>query len=760
MSIIESTPEFVRQSYERIERNLAVIRRRLARPLTFGEKVLLGHLDDPETADLRPGESYIRLRPDRVAMQDATAQMALLQFAQADIPRAAVPSTVHCDHLIRAYQGANQDMKVAIDENNEVYAFLQSASARYGLGFWRPGAGIIHQVVLENYAFPGGMMIGTDSHTPNAGGLGMFASGVGGADAVDVMAGFPWEVKYPNLIGVRLTGSLNGWTAPKDVILKLAGILTVRGGTNAVVEYFGPGAQSISCTGKATITNMGAEIGATTSLFPFDESMARYLRGTDRAALAELAGEFRQLLGADEEVQQDVERFYSRVIEIDLSELEPHVVGPHTPDLARPISQMASAVAEEGYPDGISVALIGSCTNSSYEDISRVADVVDQAKNHGMERASIPFMVSPGSEQVRSTIERDGQMSRLQDFGATVLANACGPCIGQWRRDEIQQGARNSIITSFNRNFPRRNDGNPDTLAFIASPEIVAAYALAGRLSFNPLADSLTGPDGESFKLQVPQPAPDLPSAGFVKDPDGYLAPPADGSAVEVEIAPESQRLQKLEPFEPWNGQDYQQLPLLLKTKGKCTTDHISPAGPWLRFRGHLDNISDNMFSGAINAFSDEAGKTTNQLTGEGGLPVSEVARQYKAEGLKWAVVGDENYGEGSSREHAAMSPRLLGAAAVIVRSFARIHESNLKKQGVLPLTFANPADYDKVDAGDRVGVVGLAGLAPGQPLTVVLHHEDGSEDSLSVDHSLNAEQIEWFKAGSALNVLRTQAAD
>jgi len=759
MANIESTPEFVRQSYERVELNLAVIRRRLARPLTFGEKVLLGHLDDPETADLRPGESYIRLRPDRVAMQDATAQMALLQFAQADVPRAAVPSTVHCDHLIRAYQGANQDMLVAIDENNEVYSFLESASARYGLGFWKPGAGIIHQVVLENYAFPGGMMIGTDSHTPNAGGLGMFASGVGGADAVDVMAGFPWEVKYPKLIGVHLTGSLNGWTAPKDVILKLAGILTVKGGTNAVVEYFGPGAQSISCTGKATITNMGAEVGATTSLFPFDESMARYLRGTDRAALAELADEFRHLLGADEEVLQDAERFFSRVIEIDLSELEPHVVGPHTPDLARPISQMARAVAEEDYPDGISVALIGSCTNSSYEDISRVADVVDQARSHGMERASIPFMVSPGSEQVRSTIERDGQMSRLRDFGATVLANACGPCIGQWKRDEIQQGVRNSIVTSFNRNFPRRNDGNPDTLAFIASPEIVAAYALAGRLSFNPLDDLLTGPDGKKFKLEAPQPAPDLPPAGFVKDPDGYLAPPADGGAAQIDIAPESQRLQKLEPFQPWNGQDYEQLPLLLKAKGKCTTDHISPAGPWLRFRGHLDNISDNMFSGAINAFSGEAGKTANQLTGEGGLPVSKVARQYKAEGLKWVVVGDENYGEGSSREHAAMSPRLLGAAAVIVRSFARIHESNLKKQGVLPLTFADPGGYDKVQAGDRISVVGLAGLAPGQPLTVVLRHEDGSEDSLSVDHSLNAEQIEWFKAGSALNVLRKQAA-
>jgi aconitate hydratase len=504
---------------------------------------------------------------------------------------------------------------------------------------------------------------------------------------------------------------------------------------------------------------MGAEVGATTSMFPFDEAMARYLRGTDRPALADLASEFRHLLGADPEAAQDPGKFYDRVIEIDLSSLEPHVVGPHTPDLARPISQMALAVSDEDYPDAIAVALIGSCTNSSYEDISRVADVVEQATSHGMERASIPFMVSPGSEQVRSTIERDGQMSRLQEFGATVLANACGPCIGQWKRDEIQQGVRNSIVTSFNRNFPRRNDGNPDTLAFIASPEIVAAYALAGKLSFNPLADPLTGPDGREFKLDPPGPAPDLPASGFVKDPAGYLDPPEDGSGVEIRIAPESQRLQELEPFEPSSGQDYERLPLLIKTKGKCTTDHISPAGPWLRFRGHLDNISDNMFSGAINAFSGEAGKTANRFTGEGGLPVSEVARQYKAEGLKWIVIGDENYGEGSSREHAAMSPRLLGAAAVIVRSFARIHESNLKKQGVLPLTFADPADYDKVRDGDRVSVVGLAGLAPGKPLRVVLRHEDGSEDTFAVNHSLNAEQIEWFKAGSALNVLRRQAA-
>jgi aconitate hydratase len=684
-------------------------------------------------------------------MQDATAQMALLQFAQADIPRVAVPSTVHCDHLIRAYEGANQDMKVANTENNEVYAFLQSASARYGIGFWKPGAGIIHQVVLENYAFPGGMMIGTDSHTPNAGGLGMFASGVGGADAVDVMAGFPWEVKYPNLIGVHLTGKLGGWTAPKDVILKLAGILTVKGGTNAVVEYFGPGTESISCTGKATITNMGAEIGATTSIFPFDESMARYLRGTDRAALADLAESHRHLLRSDDEVARDPDKFYSRVIEIDLSALEPHLVGPHTPDLARPVSEMADAVADEGYPDQISVALIGSCTNSSYEDLSRVAEVVDQAKAHGVERAVIPFMVSPGSEQVRATIERDGQMKTLESFGATVLANACGPCIGQWKRDEIRPGVANTIVTSFNRNFPRRNDGNPDTLAFIGSPEIVAAYATAGKLSFDPQKDEVRTADGKTFRFEPPEPAPDLPSDGFVRDVEGYVDPPADGSAVEVEIATDSERLQRLAPFAAWSGEDYSELPLLLKAKGKCTTDHISPAGPWLRFRGHLDNISNNMFSGAINAFSGEAGSTINQLSGERGQPVPQVARAYKARGTMWVVVGDENYGEGSSREHAAMSPRLLGAAAVITRSFARIHESNLKKQGVLPLTFADPADYDKVRETDRVSVEGLAGLEPGQPLTVVLHHQDG----LAVNHSLNAEQIEWFRAGSALNVLR-----
>jgi aconitate hydratase len=755
MNAIDSTPEFVIEAYGKMQRNLEIVRGRLGRPLTLAEKVLLGHLHDAAGADLRPGESYIQLRPDRVAMQDATAQMALLQFAQADIPRVAVPATVHCDHLIRAYRGASHDMGVAIDENNEVYSFLQSTSARYGIGFWKPGAGIIHQVVLENYAFPGGMMIGTDSHTPNAGGLGMFASGVGGADAVDVMAGFPWEVKHPKVIGVRLNGSLSGWTAPKDIILKLAGILTVKGGTNAIIEYFGPGVSAISCTGKATITNMGAEVGATTSIFPFDETMDRYLRGTSRAKLADLAAQNRDLLTADEEVEKDPEKYFSRVIEIDLATLEPHLVGPHTPDLARPVSKMAAAVASEGYPDSISAALVGSCTNSSYEDICRAADVVRQAKARGLEKTAVPFLITPGSEQVRATIERDGLLAELESIGAVVLNNACGPCIGQWRRDEVKSGTPNSIVTSFNRNFPKRNDGNPETLAFIGSPEIVAAYALSGHLSFNPMADAIKTADGGEFGLEAPKPAPDMPADGFVRDTGGYLAPPDDGSSVKIEINPFSERLQKLEPFQEWDGEDYSRLPLLLKVKGKCTTDHISPAGPWLRFRGHLDNISNNMFTGAINAFTEEAGTTVNQLTGERGQATPEVARAYKAQGHRWIVIGDENYGEGSSREHAAMSPRLLGAAAVIVRSFARIHESNLKKQGVLPLTFADPADYEKVKETDKISITGLQELAPGGELTVVLHHEDGTEDSFNVAQSLNAEQIEWFKAGSALNVLK-----
>jgi aconitate hydratase len=755
MPQIESTPEFVKAAYARIAKNVEAARARLGRPLTLAEKVLLGHLDDPAAADLRAGESYLQLRPDRVAMQDATAQMALLQFGQAGIPRVAVPTTVHCDHLIRAHDGAGADTAKALDENREVYDFLRSASEKYGIGFWKPGAGIIHQVVLEHYAFPGGMMIGTDSHTPNAGGLGMFASGVGGADAVDVMAGFPWEVKYPKLIGVRLTGSLAGWASPKDVILYLCGVLTVKGGTNAVIEYFGPGTASISCTGKGTITNMGAELGATTSIFPFDATMDRYLRGTERGALADLAAANRGLLEADPEVAKDPAKYFSRIVEIDLSKLEPHVVGPHTPDLARPISKMAAAVAKEGYADEISVTLIGSCTNSSYEDISRVADVARQAKAHGIS-SKVPFLVTPGSEQIRATIVRDGQMAELESIGAQVLANACGPCIGQWQRDELKPGVKNSIVTSFNRNFPRRNDGSPDTLAFIASAEIVAAYALAGRLSWNPLSDPIAAADGSTFVLRAPGQAPDLPANGFVKDETGYVAPSADGSRVDLSVAPDSKRLQLLSPFAAWDGKDFVELPLLVKAKGKCTTDHISPAGPWLKFRGHLDNISDNMLTGAVNAFTGEPGTTRNPLTGEAGQKVPAVARALKGKARRWIVVGDENYGEGSSREHAAMSPRHLGAAAVLVRSFARIHESNLKKQGILPLTFAEPADYEKVRETDRISLLGVAALAPGKPLDAVLHHDDGTEDRIVLRQTLNAEQIGWFRAGSALNVLKT----
>lgn len=754
MHSIESTPEFVRGVYRKMEEGIAVARKRLGRPLTFAEKILFGHIDDPQGQELSAGESYLLLRPDRVAMQDATAQMALLQFMLAGRGRTAVPTTVHCDHLIQARVGASADTAAALDENREVYDFLKQASARYGIGFWKPGAGIIHQVILENYAFPGGMMIGTDSHTPNAGGLGMIASGVGGADAVDVMAGFPWEVKYPKLIGIRLTGELSGWTSPKDVILKLCGILTVKGGTNRILEYFGPGARAISCTGKATITNMGAELGATASVFPFDAAMARYLRGTDRVELAALAEAHRALLSADAEVEADPGRFFDSLIEIDLSTLEPQIVGPHTPDLARPISALAAEVREKEYPETISVALIGSCTNSSYEDITRAADVAAQAMSQGVKMTS-PLLVTPGSEQIRATIERDGQLKTLEDANAVVLANACGPCIGQWKREELKPGEKNSILTSFNRNFPRRNDGNPDTLAFIASPEIVVALGLAGRLTFNPLSDPLPIPGGGEAKLVPPKPAPDLPERGFVRDRGGYAAPAADGATVDVRVAPGSERLQLLEPFAPWDGADSMELLLLVKAKGKCTTDHISPAGPWLRYRGHLDRISDNMLLGAVNAFSGESGRARNLLTGREGVPIPTIARAYKAEGKRWAIVGDENYGEGSSREHAAMSPRFLGAAAVIVRSFARIHESNLKKQGVLPLTFADPADYEKVREDDTILLSGLRSLAPGGELVAVLKHADGSHDPIRLRHTLNEEQIGWFRAGGALNQLR-----
>ena len=756
MVTIESTPEFVATVYSAMERNLGIVRARLGQPMTLADKILLSHLDDPENQELEPGESYLLLRPDRVGHQDVTGQMAILQFMQAGRKRVAVPTTVHCDHLIQARVEGKSDTSAALVENSEVYDFLQSASSRYGMGFWKPGAGIIHQVVLENYAFPGALMIGTDSHTPNGGGLGMLAIGVGGADAADVMVGLPWEVKYPRRIGVYLHGELGGWTAPKDVILHLAGVLTVSGGTNSIIEYFGPGIRSISCTGKATITNMGAELGATCSVFPFDDRMDAYLRATRRDALADLADKYVHMLRADDDVEAHPERYFQNIVEIDLSKLEPQVVGPHTPDLARPISAVAAEVKEKGYVDHISDALIGSCTNSSYEDMSRAADVAEQARAHGI-KVSVPLLVTPGSEQIRATIERDGQMESLKAIGGNVLANACGPCIGQWRREGVPEGQANSIVTSFNRNFPARNDGRAETMNFIASPETVIAYALSGRLSFNPLTDTLMAADGTPFKLSPPRPAPEIPPGGFLRGEDVYVPPAENGDDVEVLIAPDSSRLQVLEPFPEWDGKDFIELPVLLKANGKCTTDHISPAGPWLRLRGHLNNLSDNMFLGAVNAHTDEPGVGLNQLTGEGGQPFHRIARYYNDQGLRWVVIGDQNYGEGSSREHAAMSPRLLGAAAVIVRSFARIHESNLKKQGLLGLTFDDPADYDRINETDRISLVDLAALAPGRPVTCHLHHADGSRETLQLRHTLNKPQLEWFKAGAALNLLRQQ---
>ena len=750
--LVDSTPAFVEEAYKKIDQRLEVVRGRLGRPLTYAEKVLLGHLDDPGDAELLPGESYLNLRPDRVGLQDVTGQMAILQFMQAGRPTGAVPTTVHCDHLITAFEGALADTSLAQSESKEVFDFLRSSASKYGLGFWGPGSGIIHQVILENYAFPGLMIIGTDSHTPNAGGLSAFASGVGGADAVDVMAGFPWEVLYPTLIGVKLTGSLNGWAAPKDVILKLAGILTASGGTNAVVEYFGPGAASISATGKATICNMGAELGATTSIFPYDEHAAVYLRATDRQELADLADKHRHLLAADPEIEANPERYFDRVVEIDLDTLEPHVVGPHTPDLARPISEMAEAVIKENYPDRLSSTLIGSCTNSSYEDVSRAANVARQAAERGV-KAAVDLLVTPGSEAVHATIQRDGQMGVLEEAGARVMANACGPCIGQWKRPTINKGDVNSIVTSFNRNFPARNDANPATMNFIASPEMVMAFALAGRLSFNPITDTLIGADGEAFKLDPPGTAPEVPEAGFAGRGFGYEPPAEDGGAIMVNVDPESTRLQLLSPFPKWDGADFDHLQVLVKAQGKCTTDHISPAGPWLRFRGHLDRLSDNAFLGAVNAFTGEAGEGLNQVTGER-APFPKVGRYYKEHGLGWVAIGDFNYGEGSSREHAAMSPRLLGCKAVIVRSFARIHETNLKKQGVVPLAFSDPDDYDKVLEADTLSVTGLADLKPGQPVKAIIHHFEGGDEEIELKHTMSEEQLEWFRAGAALNIL------
>jgi aconitate hydratase len=753
---IESTPEMASEIYARMERTLAIVRRRIGKPLTLADKVLLGHLDDPNTSDLEPGRSYLQLCPDRVVFQDVLGQSGLLQFMQTQRDRVAVPTTIHCDHLIQARVDGETDLRTSLNDSREVYDFLRTAAAKYGCGFWQPGAGIIHQVVLENYAFPGALIIGTDSHTPNAGGLGACAVGVGGADAVEVIAGLPWELLYPRHIAVYLTGELGGWTAPKDVILYVAGQLTVAGATNAIVEYIGPGARSISATGKATITNMGAELGATTSMFPADARMTRYLRATNRVDLVPLIERYHALLVPDAEVEEHPERHYDHVIEIDLARLEPHVVGPHTPDRARPISQLASEIADpvNGFVDTIANALIGSCTNSSYEDMSRAADIAAQIKWHGLGAAS-PLLVTPGSDQIRATIERDGQMQAFEDIGATVLANACGPCIGQWQRPDETASTPNTIVTSYNRNFPRRNDGQPTTMNFIASPELVTAFAAAGRLSFNPLTDTLTGADGATFRLEPPQPAPDVPAGGFARGRIAYLTPPDDGRDISLTIDPHSTRLQRLEPWPAWDGHDFLDMPVLVKTKGKTTTDHISPAGHWLRYRGHLDRFSDNMFMGATNAFSSTPGKGNNLLNGEREQSIASIARAYKAAGVKWVVIGDSNYGEGSSREHAALSPRLLGGVAVIARGFARIHESNLKKQGLLALTFHNAADYERIQQNDRISLIGLADLAPGKPVECRIRHADGSAETLALSHSFSATQLQWFRAGGALNLVR-----
>ncbi|KAM0745889.1 mitochondrial aconitate hydratase [Meredithblackwellia eburnea MCA 4105] len=730
-------------NYQRIEDNLAVVRQRLNRKLTLSEKVLYGHLDNPHDADIRRGASYLKLRPDRVACQDATAQMALLQFMTAGLPTVAVPTTVHCDHLIEAQVGGAKDLARAENINKEVYDFLASCTAKYGIGFWKPGSGIIHQIILENYAFPGGLMIGTDSHTPNAGGLGMIAVGVGGADAVDVIANLPWELKCPKTIGVKLTGQLSGWTTPKDVILKVAGILTVKGGTGAIVEYFGPGVQSLSCTGMGTICNMGAEIGATTSLFPYNSRMGDYLDATNRPEIRKYAEAFQHNLQTDEGAE------YDQVIEINLSELEPHINGPYTPDLATPLSKFAAAVKENDWPAKLSVGLIGSCTNSSYEDMSRAASIAKEAADHGL-KAKAGFTITPGSEQIRATIARDGQMEILENTGGIVLANACGPCIGQWDRKDVPKGTKNSIITSYNRNFTGRNDANTATHAFVASPDLVTAMVIAGDLTFNPLTDSLTGSDGKPFKFSDPS-GKELPPRGYDPGENTYQAPPAERDSLSVNVSPSSDRLQLLTPFKKWDGKDPKDLPVLIKAVGKCTTDHISAGGPWLKFRGHLENISQNCLIGAINAANNEANNIQNLVTGEwGGVP--KVAAQYRDSGRSWVVIGDENYGEGSSREHAALEPRFLGGTAVITRSFARIHETNLKKQGMLPLNFVNPADYDKVQPTDFVDLLGVETLAEGSPVTMVLHHKDGSTEEIPLKHTFNAGQIEWHRAGSALN--------
>lgn len=752
------------QIYSTMKQKVLAVRSRLGRPLTLADKILFGHLDDPQGQELVRGKSYLALRPDRVVFQDVLGQTGMLQFMQTGRDRVAVPTTIHCDHLIQARTEGQADLQAALAENDEVFAFLRSAAARYGAGFWGPGSGIVHQIVLENYAVPGAMIIGTDSHTPNAGGLGACAVGVGGADAVEVIAGLPWELLYPRAIAVYLTGSLSGWTAPKDVILYLAGALGVAGATNAIIEYLGPGARTISATGKATISNMGAELGATTSLWPADERMLRYLRATGRGELVPAITAHLDLLEPDREAEADPERYYDQVLRLDLSTLEPHVVGPASPDRARPISRFVAELRspDNSYPDTLSAALVGSCTNSSYEDMCRAADVARQGRAHGV-TAAVSFLLTPGSERVRATTERDGQLTALRDIGGVVLASACGPCIGQWQRPAELSGRKNSIVTSYNRNFPGRNDGQTQTLNFIASPEIVTAFALAGRLSFNPLTDTLLGSDGVAFRLEPPAPAPDVPAASFERGDALYVPPPAaatGGSGREpVVLRPGSARLQRMEPWPAWDGKDLLALPVLLKTRGKTTTDQISPAGIWLRYRGHLERFSDNLLSGAVNAWTGATGVTHNLRTGAEQRPIAEVARDYRAHNQRWIIIGDHNYGEGSSREHAALSPRLLFGAAVIARSFARIHESNLKKQGLLALTFSDPADYERIRQGDRLSLTGLGALAPGAPVACLVQHGDGSAETLQLRHSYSASQLQWFRAGSALNSTRGAAA-
>jgi aconitate hydratase len=776
-----TTPKLASALYKKLQNNISEFRKIVDRPLTLSEKILIGHLvglDIKNEPQPEPGKSYVFLQPDRVAFQDVTGQMAILQFMQAGLKRTALPTTLHCDHLIQARVEGESDTKAAIYENIEVYNFLESASRKYGIGFWKPGAGIIHQVVLENYAFPGGLMIGTDSHTPNAGGLAMLAIGVGGLDAAETMAGMPWELLYPKRIGVYLTGKLNGWTAPKDIILFVASKLTVSGGTNAIIEYFGPGSRSISCTGKATITNMGAELGATCSVFPYDEKMETYLKATGRSSIADLANEHIELLTEDCEIEKEIaeiennsKKYFDQLIIINLSELEPHIVGPHTPDLARPISKMAKDVKMKNYLDTISVALIGSCTNSSYEDMSRAASIAEQAKSKGV-KIKVPLLVTPGSEMVRATIERDGQMESMKAIGATVLANACGPCIGQWQRPELKKGEPNTIVTSYNRNFPGRNDGRRETMNFIGSPEIIIALALGGKLSFNPITDELTTNDGTKFKLEPPKIAPEVPEDGFKDVKNVYVPPSDDPDSIDVIIDKNSSRLQELKPFSQWNGKDLLNLPILSKVKGKCTTDHISPAGAWLMYRGHLDKISDNLLLGAVNAYTGDVGKGKNVLSGKI-ESFAHIAREYKEKGLKWIIIGDKNYGEGSSREHAAMTPRYLGCAAVIAKSFARIHETNLKKQGILALTFENAHGYDKIMEADRISIVGLQDLQPERPVTCYLHHhhnysegggtggeekkDEGEDEKIKLHHSYIESQLDWFRAGSALNILRSK---